>query len=83
MKTSFIQKTKELQREVEQLLIKYPQTRDSDNKLACYIWWNRVGVENIKTMTAMDFLKKYSLDELPSQESIGRARRKLQENNER
>jgi hypothetical protein len=72
----------ELQSKIEDLLRSNPALRDSDRKLSCRLWTNILGGENtVKTKyTAYDFLVYYSNDKgnLPSQESIGRARRKIQ-----
>lgn len=58
--------------------------RDSDKKLSAKIWAIQYGgMEKLKEMSAFDFLCEYVKDEtnLISQESIGRARRKIQEEN--
>lgn len=69
---------------VEKLLREDKRYRDSDKKLSAKIWANQYGgVDKLKNMTAFDFLCEYVKDNtfLISQESIGRARRKVQEEN--
>lgn len=74
----------QLQTLVEKCLEQDYRLRDSDKKLSCRIWTMQMGgIANLKSMTAYELLVKYSADDSPlySQESIGRARRKLQEEN--
>jgi hypothetical protein len=67
---------------VEELLIKNPKTRDSDNLLvATYYFYEEGGKDFLQNQTAYDFLKKMSDGKLTSFESISRARRKIQEQN--
>jgi hypothetical protein len=76
--------TKELNDKVEQLLLHNPSLRDSDRRLSCRLWCNILGgEETVRKYSGWDFLCAYANANgvLPSQESIGRARRKLQENN--
>lgn len=66
------------------LLTGHPHLRDSDKKLSANIWTQQLGgAEKLKKMTAFDFLSLYTDDSAPlySQESIGRARRLIQEYN--
>jgi len=55
--------------------------RDSDNKLVCRIWNNFLWEKeiNCKELSAYALLCLVATDELPSFESISRARRKIQE----
>lgn len=69
---------------VAQLLREDKRYRDSDKKLSAKIWANQYGgIEKLKNISAFDFLCEYVKDStfLISQESIGRARRKVQEEN--
>lgn len=67
---------------VEEILIKNPNTRDSDNLLvATYYFYEEGGKEALQNKSAYDFLKNMSSGNLTSFESISRARRKIQEQN--
>lgn len=70
-------KLKTLEQKVEATLTKYPKTRDSDRELTLAVWVNEFGVNPWSPIgeTLRD-------SRLPSQESIGRIRRKLQETRE-
>lgn len=75
---------KNLKEVVTTLLTNDKRYRDSDKKLSAKIWSIQFGGhERLKNMSAYEFLCEYAKDdtELLSQESIGRARRKLQEEN--
>jgi hypothetical protein len=76
-----IDKIKSIKSEVENMLYKSPASRDSDDKLVCNIWYNRIGKDKIEQMTAMELLTIISEGKLPSYDNISRARRKLQEDN--
>ena len=69
---------KDLQKEVERLLILHPRLRDSDRSLSANIWVKQL---NRAQLTMEQFLHLYCAPDskLASQESIGRCRRKLQE----
>lgn len=58
---------------VKKLLQNYPQTRDSDDKLVAIIW----GEDTVKRSESI--LVLLADEKLLSYESIGRARRKVQE----
>lgn len=69
---------------VEKLLKEDKKYRDSDKKLSAKIWSIQCGgTDKLKEMSAYEFLCEYVKEntELVSQESIGRARRKIQEEN--
>jgi hypothetical protein len=69
---------------VEKLLNEDKRYRDSDKKLSAKIWATQYGgIDKMKDISAYDFLCEYVKDDthLYSQESIGRARRKIQEEN--
>ena len=55
------------------------KSRDSDDKLVCNIWYNRIGKERLDNMSAMELMQIISEGKLPSYDNISRARRKLQE----
>jgi len=61
---------------VESFLLQYPKTRDDDDYLIKLIWY--YSCNNPEKMTALELLKM----KLPKFESITRARRKLQQENE-
>lgn len=68
---------------VTALLIKYPHLRDDQHKLAANIWaveLSKMGYEAYK-ISGFDFLKLYSQGKVSSEETIARARRKVQEEN--
>lgn len=68
---------KKLEDKVRVMLKAKPATRDSDKLLTYQIWHDFYGIN------AWDPVKDVMLnDKLPSQESIGRIRRKLQEQDE-
>ncbi len=73
----------DLQDVVFQLLTVDPKLRDDDRKLSARIWTNQLGgLDKMREMSAYDFLVAYTggNSALYSQESIGRARRIVQEN---
>lgn len=75
---------KQIQGLVKELLENDPKYRDCDKTLSAKIWSIQLGgMEKLHGMTAYDFLCEYvkTKGKLYSQESIGRARRKLQEQN--
>lgn len=59
---------------IKQLLVKYPELRNSDKKLLWSVW-HKKGLVNSFNMIDRDSFYK-----APSSESITRARRKVQEN---
>lgn len=72
-----MERLKKLEDKVRVLLKAKPQTRDSDRLLTYYVW------HDFYSINAWDPVKDVLLnDRLPSQESIGRVRRKLQEKDE-
>lgn len=66
-----------LESKVREVMKQNPATRDDDRVLALYLWVNKYGVDPRATITEVMENKN-----LPSQESIGRARRKIQEKDE-
>lgn len=60
---------------IKQLLIDYPELRDSDKKLIWYVWIEN-GNAHYEHITKNDFM------EAPSTESIRRCRQKIQEQHE-
>lgn len=77
-----INKIKQMKAKVKLLLEEMPHLRDSDERLVCNIWFNQIGKEKLYAMTAMDLLATIAEGKLESTESILRARRKVQEENE-
>lgn len=59
-------------------LEKFERCRESDTRLVATIWKHHIKPDLAK-MTAEDLLQKLADNDLPSFESIGRMRRKLQE----
>ena len=82
----FVNNVKNLQIQIEDLLINHPYLRDSDEKLVANIWAknlkNKQGVKCLDSLSARDVLMMFAKRELSSFESITRARRKIQEKNE-
>lgn len=72
---------KNVQQHVMQLLIKYAHLRDDQHKLTANIW----AIELTRSgytphmISGFDFLKLYSEGKISSEETIARARRKVQE----
>lgn len=66
---------------VKQLLIEYPPSRDSDQKLISLYYWKYSGHE-IEIMSAKTLLWLIYNEEVESAGLITRTRRKLQEHNE-
>ena len=77
------QEIENLQDLVYELLVKDERLRDSDRKLSARVWSIQLGgLDKLKNASAFDFLCLYTEDKkLFSQESIGRARRLIQEEN--
>jgi hypothetical protein len=71
-------KTKEI---IKQMMLDKPDLKDNDNKLIATYWFKELQRKNIypKTITALDFLRKYADAELTNAETIRRMRAKLQE----
>ena len=67
---------------VMHLLESDERLRDSDKKLSSRIWCNELGgTEMCKAISAYEFFCLYSNGKLTTQESIGRVRREIQEDN--
>ena len=77
-------KLKELEKEVKELLRTVPQTRASDDLLYAMLIENRLqGMgKSLQRISAHDYLLHYRKYGLPTIESVGRCRRKLQEKDE-
>lgn len=65
---------KKLEEKVRTMLERYPLTRDDDRLLTLAVWVEFYGLDPYTPIRAVMRNEK-----LPSQESIGRARRKIQE----
>lgn len=76
------QEIENLQDLVYELLVNDKRLRESDRKLSARVWSIQLGgLDKLKSETAYDFLCLYTEEKkLFSQESIGRARRLIQEN---
>jgi len=79
MKVDNLKKHKDV---VSAWLQKHPQTRDSDLKLIANVWADKIGWDNLDTMSARELLKLMVNGVLPSSETIRRTRQKLQEENQ-
>ena len=66
-----------VQEQVQILLETYPKLRDNDVRLVASYYYNNVS--NINQMSAIDFLQIMVNGNLPSPDTITRARRKIQE----
>ena len=65
---------------VKSLLINQPKLRDNDNKLIANIFMREAGgLDNLKNMSAFEFLKDFADGKYSNFESIRRVRAKLQE----
>ena len=71
-------KTKEI---IKGLLLKYPELKDSDNKLIANYWNLELQSKNkdIDDMSARELLRMYANSKLTNTETIRRMRAKLQE----
>ncbi len=67
---------------VTQLLTNQPELRDNDNRLIAVFWSYEIGVDNLHKLSASELLAKLSGGKLTSGDTITRARRKVQEENE-
>jgi lysophospholipase L1-like esterase len=76
---SKIKQFKETRAVVERYLKIDKRTRDSDNLLIARIWYEQLGEEETKNITAFDMLKLMSEGKLMNTENIRRIRCKLQE----
>lgn len=78
-----IKKILNLQDKVEILLTKYPQLRDDDKLLVSKMWEVELKKQNLDPSTTPInmFLSLYENNCLSNAELVGRARRKVQENN--
>ena len=70
---------KKLEDKIRDILIKHPETKDSDQMLISLTWFYHIGRDTVKSLSAWDLLTKLSKNKLPNAESIMRCRRKLQE----
>ena len=66
-----------VQEQVQILLETYPKLRDNDVRLVASYYYNNIS--NINQMSAIDFLQIMVNGNLPSPDTITRARRKIQE----
>jgi len=78
-----LKKILNLQDKVEILLTKYPELRDDDKLLVSKMWEIELKKQNLDPSTTPInmFLSLYETNCLSNAELIGRARRKIQENN--
>jgi hypothetical protein len=78
-----INKIKEMQVVVEDLLHQYAHYRDSDTRIIAHIWMRQLGgLENMKSISLYDFFQLWIENKnIVSPDTITRARRKVQEEN--
>jgi hypothetical protein len=78
-----VNKIKEMQVVVEDLLHQYAHYRDSDTRIIAHIWMRQLGgLENMKSISLYDFLQLWIENKnIVSPDTITRARRKVQEEN--
>ena len=75
-----VQKMRTIKDDVRELLIKYPEYRDSDSKLISAFYYFKYGGKDVfENITAFQFLKHFSEGRFPLPDNITRVRRKLQE----
>lgn len=68
-----------LKAKVEHILSEVPKSRDSDVVLTCYLWINFYGEFIKKDKDGVAWLRLRDMPKLPSEDQIGRIRRKVQE----
>lgn len=66
---------------VKEILIKYPQTRNSDKRLIWFVWCQKQAVMLNQEKPNMSKIMFMNYMQMPASESITRARRKVQELN--
>ena len=66
---------------IEELLKKYPSTRDNDSLLVATYHKLEIGSEKFETLSAREYLTKIINGELITADTITRGRRKIQELN--
>ena len=78
-----VNKIKEMQVVVEDLLHQYAHYRDSDTRIIAHIWMRQLGgLENMKSISLYDFFQLWIENKnIVSPDTITRARRKVQEEN--
>jgi len=75
-----VEKMKSIKNDVRELLIKYPQYKDSDSKLVSAFYYLKYGGKKVfENKTAMQFLTDFANGKFPFPDTITRVRRKLQE----
>lgn len=76
--------TKKINDEVFELLLKYPHLRDDDEALVANIWHRELSSMDIDSneLNTYGFFKLYSSKKITRADTITRARRRLQEENE-
>jgi hypothetical protein len=78
-----VNKIKEMQVVVEDLLHQYAHYRDSDTRIIAHIWMRQLGgLENMKSISLYDFFQLWIDNKnIVAPDTITRARRKVQEEN--
>jgi hypothetical protein len=68
--------------QVKSLLEMEEGLRDNDTRLIAIYWAYEIGIEQLKGLSANDFLANVAAGKLTPADTITRARRKVQEDNE-
>lgn len=77
-----VKRMKGIKDDVRELLEKYPEYRDNDNRLvSAYYYVKYGGKEVFDNISAFQFLKDFAEGRFPLPDYITRVRRKLQEQN--
>ena len=74
-----IKKIQSIQKEVYQILVKYPDTRDNDRLLMLKIWSNQNNHLRTRTFTFYSFALEFINGNFADPETIRRARQRIQE----
>lgn len=76
--------TKKIHDQVFELLLKYPHLRDDDEALVSNIWFQELADMDMDAneINAYGFLRLYSTKKITRADTITRARRRVQEENE-
>jgi hypothetical protein len=75
-----MQKIYQYEKEIKELLTTFPDTRDNDVVLYSRLMKRLIGNIGYYNLTAKDLLLGIHTNKYPSMDSVGRVRRRLQEN---
>jgi len=75
-----VKQMRKIKNDVRELLVKYPEYRDDDNRLVSAFYYTKYGGrEAFEGISAFQFLKDFAEKRFPLPDNITRVRRKLQE----